>query len=242
MKPCINSLAQSSHGIGFFPNKDFKENRICRFCHKVFQATRAQPSSDSALREGGERDWLLCLLWPHQLLPCESLKSHLEIPIYPSKEWTDSKPFQHFGEVVVSAQPCFGSEKSPDQSTDVFFPNFSALEYFFPPLWKLWARSGCAAHPQMFVCRGWLIVSGAVTEMCGSQMSFDRFEELLHSWHKVLPLQGVGERGFCQSRRAVGAGTRFGIGISDRSDLEHWFCEKMLLWISCKKLPPPHEY
>lgn len=56
MKPCINSLAQSSHGIGFFPNKDFKENRICRFCHKVVQATRAQPSSDSALREGGERD------------------------------------------------------------------------------------------------------------------------------------------------------------------------------------------
>lgn len=37
------------------------------------------------------------------------------------------------------------------------------------------------------------MISGAVTEMCGSQMSFDMFNELQHSWHKVLPLQGWGE-------------------------------------------------
>lgn len=50
------------------------------------------------------------------------------------------------------------------------------------------------------------MISGALTETCGSQKSFDKFDELQHSLHKVLPLQARGEEVF------AGAGGQWELG------------------------------
>lgn len=66
------------------------------------------------------------------------------------------------------------------------------------------------------------MISGAVTEVCGSQMSFDVFDELQHSWHRVLAFPRLGESRFCWSWDKVW-GLRFQVEII-------WdLCEKALV-------------
>lgn len=80
---------------------------------------------------------------------------------------------------------------------DVFFPGFFSPGVFFFPLSGRCEHAQAVQHThQMLIFRGWVMISGAVTEVCGSQMSFDGFDEL-QAQSSASPR--LGESRFCQS-------------------------------------------
>lgn len=76
---------------------------------------------------GRSREGLTPLFANSPIVTPQSLKLHLEIPIHSSRNELQTLSALR----AVSVSPRLASEESPDQSMDVFFPRFSALEYFF---------------------------------------------------------------------------------------------------------------